>query len=613
MSKISFKEIIKRAVAVLTVASMALVMGCGSSGDDAGSSAAPEETAQSSADSEETSEVAIASDSFEGKWMMVRYASGDTVIEYDQLGSAGMTDNTYFDLKADGSGTFSMAGSPMDVKFHDGKVSVSGVDLYSYTFAEPDVLEVDMAGSIYTMAREGSASLTAYQGVTTASSDNLYAVAGRDKTLNEDYYEPRDDEIEYKLDGGRCFYTTRDSVDGLIAYIKWIYVDTEDFYIPTEIDGATVVRFGCVNGHITNLYIPGTIKYIGYHACSEIWNVEGLKNIYFGYGDYPVTKYIDVLHFADHTKDVEKIVFSDYLTEDVADWFIMAVLDTDEGYPNLKEVVNMPETLKYGVAGHEALLEYLNSRNPKEFVKPQSETVTNLALELTKDCKTDEEKVWNISEWVTDNITYDHYEMGWGLYGTHIYDYGNPFEREQEPEDLIKNRIGVCEGYAKLTRALCNAVDIPAVYVSGVTKDVSHAYNAIYVNGEWQLHDNCENDTDYNGDLSLRTDKDYFGISYETYMKNEELQQAYTWEEIEALQKEVKEEKGTLPFAQHHPCYNASVIDMGSYVIPRSVEGKTLEYEHPDLEEFIDATGQYENMREWFDEHRNWYYDNVNN
>ena len=46
-------------------------------------------------------------------------------------------------------------------------------------------------------------------------------------------------------------------------------------------------------------------------------------------------------------------------------------------------------------------------------------------------------------------ITYDSYEMGWGLYGEHIDDYGNPFEREQEPEDLIRNRIGVCEGYAK--------------------------------------------------------------------------------------------------------------------------------------------------------------------
>ncbi len=136
----------------------------------------------------------------------------------------------------------------------------------------------------------------------------------------------------------------------MTAYIKFIYADIDDLYIPAEIEGAKVVRFGNVNGHVKNLYIPGTVKIIGFHMCSEEWGVEGIENVYFGYGKYPVTDYVDVLHFIDNDEKVEKIEFSNYMTEDDEDWMSFQFIGPAD-FPNLKEVVNMPETWKLGYEG----------------------------------------------------------------------------------------------------------------------------------------------------------------------------------------------------------------------------------------------------------------------
>lgn len=567
----------KRVVSIVLILAMAVMLFAGCGGKAAADSSSP--TGSINGD-------------LAGKWLMVRYAAGDNVFEYDRLGEAGMNENTYFDLSADGSGTYSLMGNTMEVQFHDGKVSVQGADLYTYSFAEPDVLEVDMAGSIYTMARDGSTALTAYQGVTTESSDNLYADAGKTKG-NSDEYEPRDNEIEYKLDGGRCFYKLIDSTEGMTAYITWMYVDNDDLYIPAEIDGAKVVKFGFVNGHAKNLYIPGTIKQVGYHACNETWYIEGLKNIYFGYGDYPMDHTINVRVF-DIGDEVEKIEFSDYLTEDEEDWMSQNMIGPAD-CPNLKEVVNMPETWKLSYEGHKALIDFMSKKDPNAYIHPQSDEITQLAMEVTEGCTTDEEKLYKISEWIVDNISYDYYELMGGREGDRKDDYGNYFEREQEPEDLLKNRIGVCAGYANLTKAMCNAVGIPAAYISGVTKACRHAYSIVYINGKWRIYDNTENDSNYNADLSLRTDLFQFGnqITYEAYMANEELQEAYSWEEIEVMNQENAE-----PFADGHDYWDVDPMHLPS-VIPEYVDDEKIPYEHPYLNDFIDSSGyggsDYEN------------------
>ena len=196
-----------------------------------------------------------------------------------------------------------------------------------------------------------------------------------------------------------------------------------------------------------------------------------------------------------------------------------------------------------------------------------------------------------MSEWICDNISYDTFELRASYGKDHVDDYGNRFEREQEPEDLIRNRVGVCDGYARLTVAMCNAVGIPAARISGVTPGIRHAYNVIYINGKWGIYDNCENDTDYNLDLSLRSPETYFNgaVTYEQYMANEEMQQAYTWEEVQDMNEVLAQGKH---FAEHHPYWDADPAQMPS-AIPEYVDGVRIPYEHPELNELMDAKGRY--------------------
>ena len=503
----------------------------------------------------------------------------DTV--YDCL-SMGMTpDDTNLQINKDGSGTLTMGGTPTNMEFSNGTVSAWGTKLYTYEIVSADELKLDMQGIVYTFLREGS-ELAIAKGLT----EGAHAV------VDASSYQPKSYEIKYEFDGNTCYYRLRDyGFDGDLAYITWLYADCDDLYIPAEINGAKVVRFGYMEGHAKRLYIPGTVQYIGYHLCSEEWGISGIQEVYFGYGDYPVTEYIDILHFIDNGEDVEKIAFSNYMDKDHERWMCgFNMLDPGD-YPKLKEVVNLPQTWDLSYKGHKALLEFLANKNPQDYIHPQSDIVTDLALELTEGCTTDEEKLYKMSEWICDNISYDTFELRASYGKDHVDDYGNRFEREQEPEDLIRNRVGVCDGYARLTVAMCNAVGIPAARISGVTPGIRHAYNVIYINGKWGIYDNCENDTDYNLDLSLRSPETYFNgaVTYEQYMANEEMQQAYTWEEVQDMNEVLAQGKH---FAEHHPYWDADPAQMPS-AIPEYVDGVRIPYEHPELNELMDAKGRY--------------------
>ena len=305
----------------------------------------------------------------------------DTV--YDCL-SMGMTpDDTNLQINKDGSGTLTMGGTPTNMEFSNGTVSAWGTKLYTYEIVSADELKLDMQGIVYTFLREGS-ELAIAKGLT----EGAHAV------VDASSYQPKSYEIKYEFDGNTCYYRLRDyGFDGDLAYITWLYADCDDLYIPAEINGAKVVRFGYMEGHAKRLYIPGTVQYIGYHLCSEEWGISGIQEVYFGYGDYPVTEYIDILHFIDNGEDVEKIAFSNYMDKDHERWMCgFNMLDPGD-YPKLKEVVNLPQTWDLSYKGHKALLEFLANKNPQDYIHPQSDIVTDLALELTEGCTTDEEKL----------------------------------------------------------------------------------------------------------------------------------------------------------------------------------------------------------------------------
>lgn len=103
------------------------------------------------------------------------------------------------------------------------------------------------------------------------------------------------------------------------------------------------------------------------------------------------------------------------------------------------------------------------------------------ALELTKNCKTDAEKITAVYEYVAKTVTYD-----WTLYNrekarikageTALYVYG---ERDLNPDNILANRKGVCLHYAVLMTAMLRSVGVPCKLVSGTGGGESHAWVAV--------------------------------------------------------------------------------------------------------------------------------------
>ena len=56
---------------------------------------------------------------------------------------------------------------------------------------------------------------------------------------------------------------------------------------------------------------------------------------------------------------------------------------------------------------------------------------------------------------------------------------------DADPETVLKNRKGVCEGYARLLEELGNAAGIPIRTVHGQTSRGMHAWNAVWLYGRW--------------------------------------------------------------------------------------------------------------------------------
>lgn len=472
MRKNTFRNSTARKIIAAIVVLLALVIvlfGCGKDGGETTNTGKESGAASTSAKDAA------------GNWIVAGYSSNGNEVDYAQMVQSGMTEDTVLEISEDGSAKLILMGNEMELTLKDGNASMNGMDLYTYKLTDADTLEFDMAGSLYTFVREGSE--TAKKLEEEANEVKTATATGETENTNADQYTPRDDEIEYKFDGGHCYYRVIPSTEGDLAYIKWLYADCKDLYIPGEIDGMKVVRAGYINGNAENLYFPGTLKIIGYRPETEVWGLTGVKTVSLGYDGYPLEGYIDIVHFIDNDEEIEKITFGRVLSEDEDRWMASYIINPNQ-CPNVKEVVNMPARMQLGYEGNKALLDYMNTMAPKQFISPVSDKVKKLAKKVTKGADTDEEKLYKISEWICDNISYDYFEFLATYSGDRTDDYGERFEREQKPDDVIENKIGVCEGYARLTNAMCNAVGIPAAYVTGVEEVAWHAISVIYIDGK---------------------------------------------------------------------------------------------------------------------------------
>ena len=116
--------------------------------------------------------------------------------------------------------------------------------------------------------------------------------------------------------------------------------------------------------------------------------------------------------------------------------------------------------------------------------------VTELAAYLVKPAKNDLEKVRSFYVWIAENIAYD----------VRAFTHYNPNRYQKvAPNEVLKRRKAVCQGYAELFQALCQLHGIPCYLIPGYSKGLAtsnqdftqadHAWNAVKIDNQWQLLD----------------------------------------------------------------------------------------------------------------------------
>ena len=151
-----------------------------------------------------------------------------------------------------------------------------------------------------------------------------------------------------------------------------------------------------------------------------------------------------------------------------------------------------------------------NYLRPTKYVESNHPEIKKLALEITKDLKDDFAKTKAIHDWVAENIEYDYKEF-------FANDIGN-----YTAFQILQRKMGVCDGYAKLTAALNRAVGIKAKIIFGMvagrpisdikTMEYNHAWVETYINGKWIIQDTT-------WDVG-RSNPDYFNPSQERFVQD---------------------------------------------------------------------------------------------
>lgn len=140
-----------------------------------------------------------------------------------------------------------------------------------------------------------------------------------------------------------------------------------------------------------------------------------------------------------------------------------------------------------------------------------AESVYNSAKAILKDICNDNmsnvDKVYAIYTWLVNNVKYDHYaadesEAG-RIDGNESREYDSWFA-----EGVFNNRKAVCEGYAKAFLIMAKLENIPCIYVTGN----NHAWNKVYVNGDWFAIDATH------GDLGVSGSSNKEVLSFTTFL-----------------------------------------------------------------------------------------------
>lgn len=151
-----------------------------------------------------------------------------------------------------------------------------------------------------------------------------------------------------------------------------------------------------------------------------------------------------------------------------------------------------------------------------------------LVKEITNPGQTDRQKVMALFRWVTENISYNVKRYGRHSNSSLFEEIDDDTSMVLKPlnlrvaEMVLKRGMGVCDGYARLFKTLCDYAGIPCETVTGYGRTnwgrrtkfgSNHTWNAVYFDSSWHLLDAtwASGYTNYRGDEFFRRyDERYF-------------------------------------------------------------------------------------------------------
>lgn len=262
--------------------------------------------------------------------------------------------------------------------------------------------------------------------------NNQVVKAEESKTLNTSYYEPNNFELELR----NGVLVINDIPDSFQNCYLW-------FRLNSESTGTQVFE---------KIYAPNesniSLDLSGYE--------DGTYRLYLYYGEERYGSYRGYWWDAGAPK----------ITKSGADYNF-----------KLGEYYNEVEAIQKSMVTYNYALDYF--RKPSYWIESDSDIIGEKAKEITKTATTDYERIYQVYEWVINNIYYDYD----GLYGKS--------EIKSSALDVLKDNKGVCQGYADLTAALLRSIGVPTMVVGGNASSPidknnhNHAWNMAYADGRW--------------------------------------------------------------------------------------------------------------------------------
>ncbi len=151
------------------------------------------------------------------------------------------------------------------------------------------------------------------------------------------------------------------------------------------------------------------------------------------------------------------------------------------------------------------------------------DTVLAVSFTVPENAEETQNSLNEIGDSIISQLSGTDYEKVKAIYEYIINetDYKTDSENNQDIRSVLISHASVCAGYAKTFEFLCQKADIPCVYVSGRANETDHAWNMVYIDGNYYWVDVTWGDPVYLDEPERsKINYDYLCVSDENFTEH---------------------------------------------------------------------------------------------